>query len=153
MARVLLCHQPGQEQPFLDVALSERNLIVLLSKLYTPGSKKCSFLNGDVPDGFSHACFRVEPDDLHYAFPTRDGGPAGPMHPLAEVVLVAVRRAIDDALSSPDGDEPLAALLWAAYPESRPLGASWYAPTSTSTRPQDAGSSDCRRRPSGTAVA
>ena len=39
MARVLLCHQPGEEQPFLDVALSERNLIVLLSKLYTPGDR------------------------------------------------------------------------------------------------------------------
>ena len=151
MARVLLCHQPGQEQPFLDVALSERNLIVLLSKLYTPGSK-CSFLNGDVPDGFSHACFRVEPDDIHYAFPTRDGGPAGPMHPLAEVVLVAVRQAIDDALILSDGDEPLAALLWSAYSESSPAS-SEFAATSRPRGRSGHGSSDCRCRRSETADA
>ena len=111
MARVLLCHLPGEEQPVLDIALSERNLIVLLSKLYTPGSK-CSFLNGDVPEGFAHACFRVEPDEFHYAFPTRDGGPAGPMHPLAEAVLVAVRQAIGHAVIPPVGQDHGGALLW-----------------------------------------
>lgn len=60
MARVLLCHQPGEKQPILDIALSERNLIVLLSKLYTPGSQ-CTFLNGDVPEGFAHAALGSSP--------------------------------------------------------------------------------------------
>lgn len=96
MARVSLCHQPDEKMPILDIALSERNLIILLSKLYTPGSQ-CTFLNGDVPEGFAHARFRVEPDDLHYAYPTRDGGPAGPMHPLAELVHAAVQQLLSDA--------------------------------------------------------
>lgn len=95
MARVSLCHQPDEDQPILDIALSERNLIILLSKLYTPGSQ-CTFLNGDVPEGFAHARFRAEPDDLHYAYPTRDGAPAGPMHPLAELVHAAVKQLLSD---------------------------------------------------------
>jgi hypothetical protein len=97
MARVLLCHQPNEDQPVLDIALSERNLVVLLSKLYTPGSA-CSFLNGDVPEGFAHACFRAEPDELHYAFPTRDGGPPGPMHPLAELVHAVIKQLLSEVL-------------------------------------------------------
>ncbi len=94
MARVLLCHQPDLPEPVLDIALSERNLIVLVSKLYTPGSL-CSFVNGDVPEGFAHAVFRAEPDELHYAYATRDGAPPGPMHPIAEFVVAAVKDALD----------------------------------------------------------
>ena len=72
MARVLLCHSNDAVAPALDIALSERNLIILLSKLYTPGSA-CSFMNTDVPHGFSYATFRAEPDELHYMSPTRGG--------------------------------------------------------------------------------
>lgn len=97
MARVLLYPPPDGEQPVLDIALSERNLIILLSKLYTPGSK-CSFLSGDVPEGFAHACFRVESDQHHYSSPTREGTPAGPMHPLAELVHAAVKQVLSDVL-------------------------------------------------------
>lgn len=90
MARVLLCHPPGVSKPVLDIALSERNLLVMISKIHTPGSR-CSFLNGDVPEGFAYATFRAEPDDYHYASPTREGSPAGPMHPVAELVHTVVK--------------------------------------------------------------
>jgi hypothetical protein len=106
MARVLLCHAPEETLPILDISLSERNLIVLLGKLYTPGSR-CEFHNGDVPEGFSYARFRSEPDELHYASPTRDGGPPGPMHPLAEFVHAAVKELLDTALiAGAEGGEP-----------------------------------------------
>ena len=98
MARVLLCQHPGTDKPVLDIALSQRNLIVLLSKLYTPGSK-CSFQNGDVPADFAFAQFRAEPDEFHYASPTRGGAPPGPMHPLAEFAVAEVRRRTECALA------------------------------------------------------
>jgi hypothetical protein len=102
MARVLLCHDPANPKPVLDIALSERNLIVLLSKLYTPGSA-CELINGDVPAAFAYARFRSEPDELHYAFPTRNGAPPGRMHPVAEAALVAVRDTIARLSRQPDG--------------------------------------------------
>jgi hypothetical protein len=97
MARVLLCHQPNVPDPVLDIALSERNLVILLSQLYTPGSK-CSFINRDVPEGFAHAVFRAEPDDYHYSSPTREGAPQGPMHPIAEVVYAVVKEVLAAAV-------------------------------------------------------
>jgi len=103
MARVLLCHSNDAVAPALDIALSERNLIILLSKLYTPGSA-CSFMNTDVPHGFSYATFRAEPDELHYMSPTRDGAPPGPMHPLAELVHAVVKDILDASLIA-DGRE------------------------------------------------
>jgi hypothetical protein len=104
MARVLVCYLPQEDRPVLDIALSERNLIILLSKLYTSGSK-CSFTNGDVPAEFAYATFRAEPDEFHYAFPTREGGPPGPMHPIAELVHAAVKDMLEDI---PDvGSQPL----------------------------------------------
>lgn len=101
MARILVTHPPDAPGPVLDVALSERNLLTLLSKLYTPGSA-CSFCNGDVPDGFAYACLRAEPDEYHYASPTRECAPAGSMHPLTELVLMAVRAAVADYLGEGD---------------------------------------------------
>jgi hypothetical protein len=81
----------------LDIALSERNLITLLSKLYTPGSA-CAIEVGDIPGGFATALVRAEPDELHYAWPTREGAPPGAMHPLAEAVCLIARRAVTAAL-------------------------------------------------------
>jgi hypothetical protein len=98
MARILVIHPPASAGPVLDIALSERNLVTLLSKLYTTGSQ-CSLRTGDVPDGFVGATVRVEPDELHYASATREGAAPGVMHPLAELVLVTVRRVLADALS------------------------------------------------------
>ena len=73
----------------LDVALSEGNLLVLLSKLYTPASK-CEF-HSYVPDGVAQARIRAEIDEVHYASPTRLGAPPGDMHPVAEAVLKEIR--------------------------------------------------------------
>lgn len=101
MARVLLTHSPALLRPVLDIGLSERNLVVLLSKLYTPGSA-CSLNSGDVPDLFEHAVFRAEPDELHYVSPTRDGAGPVPMHPLAELVWVTVRHTVTQALARED---------------------------------------------------
>jgi hypothetical protein len=103
MARILIANPPGGPGPVLDIALSERNLLTLLSKLYTPGSA-CSFLSGDIPDelGFVQACFRGEPDEYHYCSPTREGAPAGSMHPLTEGVVVAIRAAVAEFLGDTD---------------------------------------------------
>jgi hypothetical protein len=82
----------------LDIALSERNLITLLSKLYTPGSA-CTLQVGDTPSGFGAVLVRAEPDELHYAWPTREGAPPGAMHPIAEAVCLIARRAVTAALT------------------------------------------------------
>jgi hypothetical protein len=74
----------------VEVALSERNLLVLLSKLYTPGSTR-TVMSGDVPGGFAFARICAEDDEEHYASPTREGAPAGEMHPVAEAVLDEIR--------------------------------------------------------------
>jgi len=111
MARVLLCERPDDNRPVLDISLSERNLLILLSKLYTPGSA-CSFRNGDVPDGFAYAEFRVEPDDLHYASPTRDGAGPGPMHPLAELVRAHIARILEPALGESGPNPRQLATVW-----------------------------------------
>ena len=95
MARVLFCNASEERNPILDVALSERNLIVLLSKLYTPGSM-CEFLCHDIPEVFAYARLRVEPDEYHYASPTREGAPPGPMHPIAELVHDAVTSLLSE---------------------------------------------------------
>jgi hypothetical protein len=125
MARVLLCESqlsnsglencPASARPLLDIALSERNLIVLLSKLYTPHSKRC-LRCCDVPAEFAHADITAELDEFHYAHPTREGAPAGPMHPIAELIHQAVRRLVDDAVN---GDARLAALVLGADPRER----------------------------------
>lgn len=96
MARVLICNVPEEDKPVLDIALSEKNLIVLLSKLRTPGSK-LTLINHEVSDEFAYARIRVEPDEYHYAPPTREGASPGVMHPIAELVYTAVKDALDAA--------------------------------------------------------
>jgi hypothetical protein len=90
MARVQLSYPPHDSQPVVEVALSERNLIVLLSKLYTPDSAS-TILVGDVSDEFAYAVIRCERDERHYASPTRQGAAPGPMHPIAELVHGAIQ--------------------------------------------------------------
>lgn len=97
MARIAETASP-EGQRGLDIALSERNLITLLSKLYTPGSA-CTLEVGDPPSGFDAALLRAEPDELHYAWPTREGAPPGNMHPIAEAVCLIARRAVTAALN------------------------------------------------------
>lgn len=81
----------------LDIVISERNLLTLLTKLYTPGSA-CEIGNGDVPEGFRKAWLKAEKDDVHYASATRQSsqGVAGQMHPVTEKVLAAVKKIIED---------------------------------------------------------
>jgi len=83
----------------LDVVISERNLLTLLSKLYTPGTRR-EFLSGDVPPGVAFARIRAESDQQHYNSPSRRGVGPGPMHPVTEHVL----RAIHDALDQLEAD-------------------------------------------------
>ena len=104
MVRVLCAEQADTAKPVLDIALSERNLLVLLAKLYTPGSA-CTIQSGDVPDDFGYAQIRVEPDDYHYQFPTRDGAAAGAMHPLSEAVAAAIKMALQQDASVLTEDE------------------------------------------------
>jgi hypothetical protein len=79
----------------LDIVLSERNLLSLLSKLYTPGSA-CELHGGDVPDGFRFVRLRGQIDEVHYVSPTRLGAPAGEMHPVTETILNAIKEALDE---------------------------------------------------------
>lgn len=69
------------------LVLSERNLLALLVKLHTPGSA-CKIQGGsDCPMSVS-----AEPDLAHYG---KRGYGAGPMHPLTQRVMSAVREAMD----------------------------------------------------------
>jgi hypothetical protein len=95
MARVLYSEVPDSDKRVLDIALSERNLLVLLAKLYTPGSA-CTVTSGDVPDDVGYARIRVEPDEYHYQVPTREGAPPGAMHPLSEAVATVVKAILED---------------------------------------------------------
>jgi hypothetical protein len=104
MARVLVTNPPDAPGPVLELKLSERNVLALLTKLYTPGSA-CAVDCHDVAEelGFICARLRVEPDELHYfASPTREGAAPGPMHPLTECVLIAVRTAIAEFMADTD---------------------------------------------------
>jgi hypothetical protein len=76
-------------EPGGKVVLSERNLLTLLTKLYTPGSA-CEIKGGEDALGLS---VHAEPDTVHY------GGrevPAGRMHPGTERVLRAIQDAKPD---------------------------------------------------------
>jgi hypothetical protein len=74
---------------------------VLLSKLYTPGSA-CSSRNWQSPEGFSYVLFRVEPDELHYDSPMREGAGRGVVDPRAEAVYARFKRAVADVLGTGD---------------------------------------------------
>jgi hypothetical protein len=92
MARVdIVFDEHGQ--PVLDVVLSSKNLVVLLSKLWTPGSL-CRIENGRVPAGFAGVRISGESDEVHYNAPGRGGVGPGEMHPIAEAVLAAVRTTL-----------------------------------------------------------
>jgi len=74
----------------LELILSERNLLSLLSKLYTPGSA-AAIVIGDVPPGYNSLLISAERDEKHYSSESREGEPAGIMHPVTERVLAAIR--------------------------------------------------------------
>lgn len=114
MARVDLIYDE-HDQPVLDVVLSFRNLVALLSKLMTPGSN-CRLDNGRVPDGIAYARFRGESDEVHYNTPKRRGVEPGEMHPIAETVLSAVRS----ALAAHDDDSFDGCTSEAAPPDDAP---------------------------------
>jgi hypothetical protein len=101
MARVLITNPPDMPGPVLDIALSERNLLTLLSKLYTPGSAYLLVVS-DIPEGLNVRLL-AEPDEYHYYSPARAGEPAGATHPLTERVLIAIRAAVAEFLDDSDG--------------------------------------------------
>ena len=101
MARVEI-HQEDPDERLLVVALSERNLATLLSKLYTPGST-CSIVVGDLPPGFTEMVLTAEPDGVHYASPTRQGAEAGEMHPVTEAILALIAREVPRLLAASGG--------------------------------------------------
>ena len=75
------------------LVLSERNLLTLLTKLYTEGSA-CEIGGGeDCP-----MSVRAEPDEVHYG--QREYGP-GPMHPTTERIMAAVKEATQNESISP----------------------------------------------------
>lgn len=74
-------------RPVPTLVLSERNLLTLLTKLYTEGSL-CTIGGGeDCP-----MRVKAEPDEVHYG--TREV-PPGPMHPVTERILEVVRAATE----------------------------------------------------------
>lgn len=84
----------------VDIVLSERNLLTMLTKLYTPASNRM-IVNGDVGDalrdkGILYGCLKVEPDDVHYASETRrsNQGTPGEMHADTERVLALIKDAL-----------------------------------------------------------
>jgi len=73
------------------VALSERNLLTLLSKLYTPGSTPAIYTGGG--DSTLHVIL-AEDDETHYGHSARGGHPAGSMHPTTEAILRHLREVL-----------------------------------------------------------
>jgi len=71
------------------LVLSEKNLLTLLTKLYTGGSE--CMIGG--PAGCPMRA-KAEPDEVHYAKRL----PAGKMHPVTERILAAVREATEGAV-------------------------------------------------------
>lgn len=73
-----------------EVVLSRRNLLTLLTKLYTEGSAK-TIVNNIIVDQNDqllmkpdvHFAVRAESDEDHY----ERRAPAGPMHPLTEALI------------------------------------------------------------------
>ena len=82
------------------VTLSERNLLMLPTKLYTPGSLATIGI-GDRPEGVS-AWVTAETDNLHYRSPTREGAEAGAMIPVSESIVREVRGAVARVLAGLD---------------------------------------------------
>lgn len=82
------------------VTLSERNLIALLTKLYTPESAAMIGI-GDAPPGVE-AFVAAETDELHYSSDTRRGIQAGPMVPLSESIMREVRAAVHRIMAGTD---------------------------------------------------
>lgn len=72
------------------VTLSRRNLLVLLSKLHTPGSA-CSIVGDGV-------LVIAEDDETHYG--NRES-PPGVMHPTSEAFLKTLEKAIEDYPTRP----------------------------------------------------
>lgn len=71
------------------LVVSERNLLVLLTKLHTEGSACTIGASEDCP-----MYLKAESDEEHYG--AREYGP-GPMHPVTERLVKAVRAATEGA--------------------------------------------------------
>ena len=91
----------SHERPFvIEIALSERNLLSLLSKLYEPDSL-CTITNNVIDDGagkniIGNVAIRAEKDDVHYADPARRGSAPGQMSPKTERIVKLLQKGIEE---------------------------------------------------------
>ena len=106
MARVMSCFAWDEPREILDIALSERDLITLLTLLYTPGHSG-SFINRDVPPEFAYSRIRAEPDALHYAYPTREGAGPAEMNPLVEAVHRTIHKVVQQHVENAAAERKL----------------------------------------------
>lgn len=72
--------------------LSERNLLALLTKLYTPGSHAAIETSNTLGEA-GRIRIRAERDDVHYADRL---GPPGVMHPVTERILREIQRIVQE---------------------------------------------------------
>ncbi len=82
------------------VTLSERNLLALLTKLYTPCSA-AAIIAGDVPPGMQ-AVVNAESDEAHYGAESREEVAPGAMLPLSESIVREVREAVQRIMAGLD---------------------------------------------------
>lgn len=93
MARITTCFHWDESRGTLDVALSERDLVSLLTLLYTPGAPK-SLVTRNAPAEFAHCRIVAEFDQQHYAHSCREGAQPASVNPMDSVI----ERTIDEVL-------------------------------------------------------
>lgn len=104
MPRVQIVEVPDGPGPVLVVTLSQRNLLALVAKLATPGSR-CAIACGDIPEGLAGALVRAEPDELFYASPTRQGAQPGAMTPKTERLIKLLSDTIEKLTANQPADD------------------------------------------------
>lgn len=83
MARVSLSQ--SEDGIVVECVLSRRNVLTLLAKQFTAGSR-CKLICQGVPLGVAWARIRIESDRIHYNTASRGGAAPGVMHAVTELV-------------------------------------------------------------------
>lgn len=97
MARIATCYHWDESRETLDIALSERDLVSLLTLLYTPGASK-SLVTRNAPVEFAHCRIVAEFDQQHYSHPSRDGAQPASVNPMDSVIERTIDRALQEQL-------------------------------------------------------